>query len=376
MPDDPLWINASAGAPAYAANELRRLHAMFLTQGVADKFGARSGVHPAGGNAVTLSGTTVTVLHTKAVVYPGLTSTAGPYVVALQSRTHALNAADGSNPRKDIIVMRVWDNDEDSLGLRQADTVYVVGTPAASPVEPAVPASSFKMATIDVPAGGSPAPSLTYNAPYTVATGGVLPVRTDSELPGGSSGLYDGMVRWKRDTNELQVHNGSTTWETVASTALAPGTVVAVLRRNTTVSLTSTTSSATSTAIPWNVEDLDKLNCWSSGTNPTRYTPNLAGWYTFTGMVSFAAATGGTVRGTAWRKNGAAFDGNVSRAHVFPTGTFGGVTATANAMTVTLNMNGTTDYVELAGLQDSGAALDTSTGGFDPRFTAVYAGPL
>ncbi len=377
MPDDPLWINHSGGAPAYAANELRRAFATLLSQaGVGTRFGARSGVHPSSGNVVTLSGTTITVQNTKAVVHPGLTSTAGPYIVQLQSRTHTLTAADGSNPRKDIVVLRVWDNDEDALGLRQADTEYIVGTPAASPVEPAVPASSVRLATIDVPVSGGGSAVVTVNAPYTVAAGGVEVVRTDAELPGAASGVYDGMVRWKRDTNELQVHDGASTWQTVASTALHPGTVVAHLQRTTAVSLTNTTSSATSTAIPWNLGVLDRLSGWNSGVNPTRYTPNVAGWYHLNGMVSFTPNAGGAVRGAAWRKNGAAFDGNVSRPHADPTGTIGNTTATANAVPLAVSMNGTTDYVELSGLQDSGGALDTATGGFNPSITVTYGGPL
>lgn len=374
MPDDPLWINAATGAPAYAANELRRLHAMYLTQAVGDKFGARSGVHPAGGNAVSLSGTTITVLHTKAVVYPGLTSTAGPYVVALQSRTHTLTAADGSNPRKDIVVLRVWDNDEDALGLRQADTEYIVGDPAASPVEKPVPSGAFRMATIDVPQSGGGSAVLTFNAPYTVATGGVLPVRNDAELPGGSSGLYDGMMRWNRDTDQLQVHDGGTTWETLASiSAIAPGTIVAHLQRSADQALTDTLASSSATAISWDTEVLDRLDCWSSGTNPDRYQPNVAGWYKLDGMVSFDPDTDGLVRGAAWRKNGVAIDGNVSRAHLAGTGTN---TATAIAVPMAVSMNGTTDYIELVGLHDGGADMVTANSGFRCSLTVVYGGPL
>jgi hypothetical protein len=219
MPDDPLWINASAGAPAYAANELRRAMAVLFTQsGEPDRFGAREGVHPAGSAGVTVSGMTVTVQHLKAVVYPGLTTLSGPYIVQLQSGTHAVTAADATNPRKDIVALQIQDHDEDSSGQRRAQSVYVAGTPAPSPVEPALPANSFRLATVDVPAG-STTPSLTYNAPLTVAAGGIVPVRNDAELPGSSSGMYDGAARWKQDTNELQIHNGGSVWETVAKLA-------------------------------------------------------------------------------------------------------------------------------------------------------------
>lgn len=211
MPADPLWINASSGAPAYDGAELRRAMAMLLVQGVGDKFGARNGVHPGGGNAVTLSGSTVTILHTKAVVYPGLTPTAGPYIVQLPSRTHTVPTADPTNPRKDIVVMRVWDDAEDLSGLRQADTEYLTGTPAASPAEPSVPAGAFKMATIDVPAGGTG--TLTYSAPFTVANGGILPVRNSGERP--TLGIYDGFTIFQQDTSELLVRYNSA-WNSAA----------------------------------------------------------------------------------------------------------------------------------------------------------------
>jgi len=216
VPDDPLWINASSGAPAYAANELRRAFAALLYKGVADRFGARQGVHPAGANAVSIAGMTVTVQHLNGVVYPGLTSLAGPYVVQLQTGTHAVPTADATNPRKDIVCLQVQDNDEDSSGFRRVQSVYVQGTPAGSPVEPAVPSGAFRMATVDVPAG-STTPTLTYNAPFTVAAGGILPVRTDAELLATAGGLYDGAARWRQDTDAFEVHNGGSAWETVGS---------------------------------------------------------------------------------------------------------------------------------------------------------------
>jgi hypothetical protein len=378
MPADPWYINASAGAPSYAADELRRLQSVLLSQaGTSVRFGARAGLHPASGNVVTLSGTTITVQNLKGVAYPGLTTTSGPYIIQLPSRTHTLTAADAANPRKDIVVLRVWDNDEDASGLRQADTEYVVGSPAASPAEPSLPANSFRIATIDVPTNNTAGSTVTNNYPIMSAAGGVQVVRNDAELIGTSGGVYDGLLRWNQATDSLEVHNGASTWETIAGAGiLAPGTVVAHLRRTTAVSLTSTTSSSTATAIPWNLEVLDRLNGHDNAVNPTRYTPNVAGWYRISGMVSFEGNTGGTVRGAAWRKNGAAFDGNVSRDQQFPTGTFSSLTATANAVDLAVSMNGSTDYIELAGLQDSGAGLNTSTGGFDPSITVVYGGPL
>lgn len=213
---DPNWINASAGSPQYHAAELRRNEAVLLSgAGEADRLGAREGVRP-GAAAVSLAGTTVTVHDVPVVIYPGLTSVAGPYRAALLATSFTLNAADAINPRKDIIVAQVQDHDEDSSTFRRARPVYVAGTPAATPAEPALPAGSFRLATVDVPAGVG-TPTLTYNAPWVVASGGVLPVRNDAALPGTAAGLYDGATRWNIAENRLEVHDGVNAWEPVAS---------------------------------------------------------------------------------------------------------------------------------------------------------------
>ncbi|MGH3679082.1 MAG: hypothetical protein ACRDT2_01965, partial [Natronosporangium sp.] len=149
MPD-PLWINASGGSPAYDGRELRRAFAAFLAQGVADRFGARSGVSPAGNQALTISGMTVTVNDLKAVVYATGTALRGPYIVQLPGKTHAVPTADLSLPRKDIVQLQIRDHDEDASGLREADTVYKTGAPNATPVEPATDTYAVRLATIDV----------------------------------------------------------------------------------------------------------------------------------------------------------------------------------------------------------------------------------
>lgn len=63
-------------------------------------------------------------------------------------------AADGTNPRKDIIVAQIKDATEGVAGDTWA-LELIEGTPAGSPSEPATPASALKLATIDVLAGAS-----------------------------------------------------------------------------------------------------------------------------------------------------------------------------------------------------------------------------
>ncbi|WP_116051673.1 hypothetical protein [Amycolatopsis palatopharyngis] len=211
---DPTWINASGGVPAYAASELRRTEAVLMFGGVADRLGARQGVRP-GADAVSLAGTTVTVHNVPAVVYPAVTSISGAYRVALLETNHELNPADGTNPRKDIVVCQVQDHDEDASGFRRARSFVVAGTPGATPVEPEVPAGSFRLATVTVPQSGGGGATLEVNTPFAVASGGVLPVRTAGELP--TDGLYEGMTAFQQDGDNLVIWDGAA-WQPTAST--------------------------------------------------------------------------------------------------------------------------------------------------------------
>lgn len=214
---DPLYINAvdvGGGVlePAYTAAELRRGQAVNLFPGVADSTGARQGVRP-GHTPASVSGTTWTVHDLVAVVYPGLTSTSGPYKVQHLEESGSLDPADGSNDRIDALDLQVRDDDEDASGERDAIVVYTAGAPAADPDPPAATANSIRLATVDVPENGTGSPSLTVVAPFTVAAGGILPVRDDSELP--TSGMHDGMAAWDADVGELVVRHGGA-WETIA----------------------------------------------------------------------------------------------------------------------------------------------------------------
>lgn len=218
MPNDPAWINVdpiSGDAPEYNARELRRLDATLMLPGVTDRFGARSGVRPGGLDAVTLAGNTVTVRDLCAVVYTAAGgSQTGPYRVALQEETHELDPADGSNDRIDAIDLQVQDDDEDASGQRRAHSVYVPGQPASSPEPPALTENSVRLATVLVPAGGTPSPTLDFVAPYIASLGGILPVRDASELP--TIGRYPGMAAYRQDADAVVVWDGSA-WPIVAS---------------------------------------------------------------------------------------------------------------------------------------------------------------
>ncbi len=201
------------GAPSYSAVEMRRINTISLHPGSADRMGAREGVRPHSTEAVTVAATTYVVADGLAVVYPRETSTSAPYVVEYEATSASLNPADGSNPRLDGIDLKVEDDDEDGSGQRRASIVYVPGTPASSPTAPAITDNALRLATILVPAGGSPVPSVSSLAQYALGPG-VLPIRTTAERP--TTGLYNGLMCWRQDTKQLEVWTGAA-WVVIAT---------------------------------------------------------------------------------------------------------------------------------------------------------------
>lgn len=177
-------------------------------------WGVRSGVRPGGGDRVAGTGTmTVNVLDMVGAVHVPVNSTIGVYEFQIPAKTHTVNTAHASQTRIDIIYVRVWDTDIDSSGLREADTVYLAGTPGGgTPSVPSSPAIAFRIATITVPAL-STNPTVVYDAPYLCSLGGIIVCRSSSEYP--SSGLYEGMYVDDQSLNQLLRYSGST-WQEVA----------------------------------------------------------------------------------------------------------------------------------------------------------------
>jgi hypothetical protein len=97
---------------------------------------------------------------------------------------------------------------------------------------------------------------------------------------------------------------------------------------------------------------IDSYSGWSSG-SPTRYTPQISGWYLVIGQFAFAVNTTGT-RLLQVQKNGSGTSSPAATGST-PSSSYNAV---LNASGLYF-LNGTTDYIECWGFQDSGGALNS-----------------
>lgn len=105
----------------------------------------------------------------------------GPYVCYNTTvKTVTVNAGDATNPRRDLIVARVYD-----AGIGDAQTGFaievVTGTPAASPSDPAVPTGAIPLTRV----------SVTVNA-TSITNANLTDLRTTSTVPGSVRTLLGG----------------------------------------------------------------------------------------------------------------------------------------------------------------------------------------
>lgn len=227
---DPTFINAPspAGPPLYTGESLRRDIGGLLAPG-ATVGTSRSGVLDARALAITLSGNNVLATAGPAAV----ASSTGAYLtgVATSATVDTLVAADANNPRRDRVILQVWDpsnpqNDGTSGGTNRKGVVRVLtGDPdplatTGGGVKPE-PGLSLTLAFIDVPKSGNGSPVVTDQRPITAAAGAPIPVNSLAEaralpkvrglqrirmdLPGFPTQVYNGTVwthvgPWKRTT--------------------------------------------------------------------------------------------------------------------------------------------------------------------------------
>lgn len=184
----------------------------------ADNIGGRSGIlpgSPTGAARITgfaLTGTqggmTATIGTGRAIVQAA--SARGAYPVAV-TEPITLTFDDGQEyARKDLVVLRIYDDEYDASGRAEAVVEVIKGTPSATgPTVPAAPGAALPLHAVDVPANASAgngglAWSITDLRTSVVAVGGILPTYGDT-----GNGAYPGQYR---DTSTaLQRWNG-TVW--------------------------------------------------------------------------------------------------------------------------------------------------------------------
>jgi len=133
-----------------------------------------------------------------------------------------------------------------------------------------------------------------------------------------------------------------------------------------TMSANQSLTSGVYTKLQFDNEEFDTDGCYDPTTN-YRFTPNKAGYYLVTGFAIIYRTAGGTLGTYQLRlyKNGSV----VKTLKGFSTSDF------VDGNSYLLNMNGTTDYLELFGYGDGGGTAQTVEGGAtttSPRFQAHF----
>lgn len=219
-------VDAVSGSPTITGRVMRHMTSATLPAVDGSVFGARGGVRrgtPT--DTVTADPTDWFVEPHVGVVDPDWATLAGPYVYAITAQeTGSMNAADATNPRWDIISVRIDDPAEsDGSSVPVAEVVYTAGTAAASPAVPATPGRSLKLAEIYVAASGGGSPVVSWTAPYLAAAGGFHVIRDTDERDALVTALgptaENPLLAWRVDADagfELECTlGGGSTWATI-----------------------------------------------------------------------------------------------------------------------------------------------------------------
>lgn len=163
-----LPLDAASGTPTFSAQQTRQAFSAFLGPAPSGRpLGAISGVRPGTpSTTVTVTGTTWSCAAHSGVLDVEASAAAGPYLYATDgSDSGSVTAADGTNPRIDIVYVQVSDNVQDSSGSEGGVVGYLAGTAAATPTAPGAPPRSMVIANISVPKLGGGNPSVSWVAP-------------------------------------------------------------------------------------------------------------------------------------------------------------------------------------------------------------------
>ncbi|MFJ6520784.1 hypothetical protein ACIQJ4_21360 [Streptomyces filamentosus] len=160
--------------------------------------GSADGKYRVGGLSLTGSGPMTATVHAGRALVQGRPEQ-GAYPVVLDGDTVlAFGDGDPLNPRIDLVVLRVYDDDFDGLGRHEAVLEVLTGRPEAAPAAPAVPPASLPLFTVRVKAGTSAGSGgiawtggdLTDLRTTVTGVGGILPVYNNAGVPGSYPGQY------------------------------------------------------------------------------------------------------------------------------------------------------------------------------------------
>lgn len=330
-------------------------------------------------------------------------SGSGAYLVQSDSTSDVeFEPGEAGVTRTDRIIIRVYNNAQDGSGRDEAVVEYLKGQSSGSAT--ALPNGSLLLYEVPVPAGASSGGGginftgiAVDKRVYTVASGGVIPVATTTEL-NAISGPYDGMIGYVRNTGHLYVYNG-TLWRpkggalSVLTSASLSGILnpedgtIAVTRDNDKIYVyngttwidkeapkarvyaykasASAAANNTLVAVAFDAEVYKNTSSMhSNSTNPTRIIAPKTGCYHVTAQAGFATNASGR-RVVTLRKNAAGNSAGGTQVVVVGLGANNTDNTQVQVnMDVELNAN---DYLEMFVLQSSGGNLNVQ-GGQDNTF--------
>lgn len=261
--------------------------------------GGGHGVVGSGDLAVTQNGTpnmSVNVAAGAAVIRAGYAGniTGGVYSLLNDATVNVvISAADGTNPRRDLVIAQARDNSDGGDAAADARIVVVAGTPAASPSDPSLTAypNALVLARVAVAAGATSitTANITDLRTRASALGAPLFVANYASLPTGAS-LYAGLEAVTLDTMRVWRYSG-TAWVFVDWTPGIAGGQPGVVLTDAAQSI----GTASSTDITWGTEGSD-VDGWHSGTSETVTVPT--GWGGRPYLITFSGVWASTSLGT------------------------------------------------------------------------------
>jgi hypothetical protein len=219
----PGWLE-NAGAVHTAAQMRSYIGGLLAgTNAAATDLVPRGGVNPyLGGEMLVQSqpspNMSVRISSGLAGVPGGESATQGAYWVLNDAEvTVPITAAHGSLPRIDSIIVRVRDSDYSGAN---DDALFevVAGTPASSPVAPALFGNRVKLADITVGAGVTSITSgnISDARSFLRGLGGTRQVRSQSELNSiGTTQVIPGDTAWARQEGTLHVFDITNVWRQI-----------------------------------------------------------------------------------------------------------------------------------------------------------------